>query len=113
MQPNAGEVGVLAFSPDGRTMLTASHDGAARFLDAETGRQLGPALRHTDAVLCVVFHPDGRSVVTGTRDGMVHRFSVPLRPETGAVAEIQRSVTAQTGIKLDYRQAEPIETLDN
>jgi WD40 repeat protein/predicted Ser/Thr protein kinase len=113
LRQNAGEVGVLAFSPDGRMMLTASHDGTARFLDAETGRQLGPALRHTDAVLCVAFHPDGRSVVTGTRDGMVHRFSVPLPPETGAAAEIERRVTAQTGIKLDCRRAEPIETLDN
>src|SRR4029077_21214542 len=63
LRQNAGEIVVLAFSPDGETLLTASHDGTARFLDAESGTQLGPSLHHTDAVLCVAFHPDGHSVV--------------------------------------------------
>jgi WD40 repeat protein len=98
---NAGEIVVLAYSPDGQLLLTASHDGTARFVDAESGAQLGPALHHTDAVLCVAFHPDGRSVVTGTRDGMVQRWSVPLPPRPGGVAEIRRWVNEQTGMKLD------------
>jgi eukaryotic-like serine/threonine-protein kinase len=39
--------------------------------------------------------------VTGTRDGMVQRWSLPLPPESGEVAEIRRRVTAHTGIELD------------
>ncbi len=96
---NAGEIVVLAFSPDGTMLLTASHDGTVRFLDAESGKQLGPALHHTDAVLCVAFDRDGRTVATGTRDGMVQRWSVPLPPESGEVAEIRRRIAAQTGIE--------------
>ena len=74
---NAGEVDAVAFSPDGKTLLTGGHDGTARFWDVESGRQLGPSLRHTDAVLSVAFHPDGKSVATGTKNGKVQRWHVP------------------------------------
>jgi WD40 repeat protein len=101
LRQNAGEIVVLAFSPDGTMLLTASHDGTARFLDAESGMQLGPALHHADAVLCVVFHPDGQSVFTGTRDGMVQQWSAPAPPESGKAAEIQRKVRERTGVEFD------------
>jgi WD40 repeat protein len=101
LRQNAGEIVVLTFSPDGQMLLTASRDGTARFVDVETGAQLGPALHHTDAVLCVAFHPDGQSVVTGTRDGMVQRWRVPAPPETGIAAEIRRRLEEQAGMKLD------------
>jgi eukaryotic-like serine/threonine-protein kinase len=112
LRQNAGEIVALTFSPDGATLLTASHDGTARFLDAESGRQLGPALHHADAVLCVAFHPDGQSVVTGTRDGMVQRWSVPPSPERGEAAEIRRRVSRQVGLELDGQRVEAMETLD-
>ena len=48
---NAGEVTAFAFSPDGTTLVTASLDATARFWDVASGRQLGPPLHHTDAVL--------------------------------------------------------------
>jgi WD40 repeat protein len=41
-----------------------SSDRTARFWDVGSGRQLGPPLHHTDAVLNVAFHPDGRVVAT-------------------------------------------------
>jgi WD40 repeat protein len=92
-------------------LLTASHDGSARFLDADSGRQLGPTLRHPDAVLCVAFHPDGQSVVTGTRDGIVQRWRVPSPPEAGGVAEVERWVKEQTGMNLDEQGAVTMGTL--
>ena len=97
MRQNAGEIVVLAFSPDGSMLVTASHDGTARFLDADSGRQLGPDVHHADAVLCIAFHPDGRSIVTGTRDGMVQRWSAPPPPISGDVAEILRRLHDQIG----------------
>ncbi len=41
-----GSVDAVAFSPDGKTVLTGSHDGTARLWDAATGQPLG---RATDA----------------------------------------------------------------
>src|SRR5262249_2190178 len=111
LRQNAGEIVVLAFSPDGKVLLTASHDGTARFLDAETGTQLGPVLHHPDAILCVAFHPDGQSVATGSRDGMVQRWGVPYPPLSGGVKEIRRWVEQQTGMELDDRGAVMMGTL--
>jgi WD40 repeat protein len=105
MRGNAGEVDAVAFSPDGKTLLTGSHDGTARFWDVESGRQLGPSLRHTDAVLAVAFHPSGQSVATGTKNGRVHQWHVPASPHEGTVAETQSWVKTQTGLELDLQGA--------
>jgi WD40 repeat protein len=105
LRQNSGEIVVLAFSPDGKKFLTTSCDGTARFVDVESGMQLGPALHHTDAVLCAAFHPDGRSVVTGTKDGMVQRWSVPSPPRAGGNGEIRQWLKEQTGMEVDDRGA--------
>jgi WD40 repeat protein len=113
LRQNAGEIVVLAFSPDRKILLTASHDGTARFLDAESGTQLGPALHRPDAVLCVASHPDGQSAVTGTKDGMVQRWSAPAPLQTGGVAEIGRWVKEQTRMELDDQGAVAMGSLCN
>jgi hypothetical protein len=57
-----------ACSPDGRTVLTGSHDGTARLWETATGKELG-VLRHDRKVRAVAWSPDGRTVLTGSRDG--------------------------------------------
>jgi WD40 repeat protein/serine/threonine protein kinase/tetratricopeptide (TPR) repeat protein len=65
---HAGEVTSAVFSPDGKTVMTGSADGAARFWDAATGRPLGPTLTHPQAVSAVAYGPDGQTVLTGCGD---------------------------------------------
>ena len=56
-----------SFSPDGRTVVTASWDKTARLWDAASGKEL-QRLTHEDAVYAASFSPDGRTVVTASDD---------------------------------------------
>jgi len=55
------------FSPDGKSVVTASGDGSARVWNAETG-ELVAWLGHQAAVYSASFSPDNRWVVTASAD---------------------------------------------
>jgi WD40 repeat protein len=84
-------VNALAFSPDGRLLLTGSIDKTARLWDARTGQPVGKPLRHPGGVWPAVFI-DAHTVATGCRDGAARlwdaRIGIPIGPplrHTGVV----------------------------
>jgi WD40 repeat protein len=64
----------LAFSPDGKTLLTGSWDRTARLWDAATGQPVGVPLRHRLPVRAIAWAPDGRTVLTGCEDRTAQRW---------------------------------------
>jgi WD40 repeat protein len=56
------------FSPDGRTLVTASTDGTARVWDTATGREIAVLRSHEGFVRSAVYSADGRTVVTASDD---------------------------------------------
>jgi RNA polymerase sigma factor (sigma-70 family) len=59
------DVGVPAFSADGRVMaLCRMHEDSIRLYDAATGKRLRPLPGHESAVDHVLFSPDGRLIAT-------------------------------------------------
>jgi WD40 repeat protein/serine/threonine protein kinase len=61
----------LAFSPDGRRLVSAGKDRSVRIWDTATAAQLMVLGGHTDEVFAAVFHPDGRRVASAGRDGAI------------------------------------------
>jgi len=59
----------VAFSPDGRLVLTGSFDNTARLWDVSSGREIRSFEGHSGPVTSVAFSPDGRLVLTGSGDG--------------------------------------------
>ncbi len=62
------DVRSVAFSPDGKTILTGSWDKTARLWDAATGKPIGQPLAHPNIVKSAVFSPDGKTILTGCLD---------------------------------------------
>ena len=68
----AGHLGVIwkvAFSRDGRHLVTASKDKTARIWDVATGQTVAILKGHEDGLTNAAFSPDGRRVVTASDDG--------------------------------------------
>ena len=61
------EVTSVAFSPDGKLLVSGDNDKTARIWDAVSGRELR-RLAHDDGVSTVAFHPAGTYVATGSKD---------------------------------------------
>ena len=65
---HSNDVTAVAWSPDGRHILTASMDCTARIWDATTGDNT-LTLTRTDSLSAVAWSPDGRHILAASDDG--------------------------------------------
>ena len=73
---HTGAVSSVAFSPDGKTIASASADDTVTLRDIATGRLLHTLRGHRDVVTSVAFAPDGRTLATASLDGTVGLWDV-------------------------------------
>ena len=97
LQGHTDSVSSVAFSPDGRHIVSGSRDETIRVWDAQTGGQVGNPLQgHTSSVNSVAFSPDGRHIVSGSRDQTIRVWDVqtggqvgnPLQGHTSSVRSV-------------------------
>ncbi len=80
-----GYGGGIAFSSDGKTLVSGSIDGTVRLWDMKiakgkaTGKLKTTLKGHTDSVLCIDMSPDGRIIASGSSDKTVHLWDVRNR----------------------------------
>ena len=66
-----GAITSVAFSPDGNTIASGSHDNTIRLWDANTGSQKLKLTKHWDDVNNVTFSPDGNTIASGSDDDTI------------------------------------------
>jgi WD40 repeat protein len=76
----------IAFSPDGKLLVSGSADRTARLWNARTGRLLHTLAGHSFGVTSVAFSRDGNLVLTASVDGDARVWSV----RTGATVRLLR-----------------------
>jgi WD40 repeat protein len=80
-----------AFSPDGKSMVSASWDRTLIIWDAESGKALNTLTGHNERVNTCAFSPDGKQIVSGSKDRILKVWNAePARessPKTRLSAE--------------------------
>jgi uncharacterized protein YjiK len=73
-------VNSVAFSPDGKTIVSGSRDNTIRLWDT-TGKPIGqPFKGHENGVNSVAFSPNGKTVVSGSRDKTIRLWDTSGKP---------------------------------
>ncbi len=80
--PQPHSVTSVRFSPDGKTLASASHK-TVRLWDVATGREKRVLDGHTDRIWCVSFSPNGELLASASSDGTVKLWDMATGRERG------------------------------
>ncbi|KAI5117680.1 hypothetical protein M0805_008459 [Coniferiporia weirii] len=74
----------VAYSSDGRQIVSGSSDKVLRIWDAQTGSPVGESLTgHLDYINSVAYSPDGRHIVSGSDDWTLRIWDAQTRSPVG------------------------------
>jgi WD40 repeat protein len=81
----------VAFSPDGRQVVSGSRDGTVRIWDVESSKQITLLQGHHMWVFSVSFSPDGAHVASGSTDGTIRVWDIQTLPRSMEILDDSNS----------------------
>ncbi len=98
------DVNSVAFSPDGKKIVSGSDDRTLRLWDADTEEHLHTLTGHTNDVNSVAFSPDGKKIVSGSDDRTLRLWDADtgeqLRTITGHTSSVNSVAFSPDGKKI-------------
>jgi WD40 repeat protein len=76
MEGHTGGLSSVAFTPDGRTIVSGSYDKTVKVWNTVSGRLLHSLYGHTKTVRAVAVSPDGRFIVSGSHDCTIRAWDL-------------------------------------
>ena len=65
LKGHTDKVVAVAFSPDGKTLASASYDGTLKLWDMAIGKERATLGEYRGCLGCVAFSPDGKTLASG------------------------------------------------
>src|SRR5581483_571754 len=89
-----GALVAVAYSPDGRVLLTAGGPSGAKLWNAETGQAVSRPLQLDGSLTAAAFTQDGSKLVLGDAQGDVQVFDVSTQKTVGRLVEQKKEITS-------------------
>ena len=68
----------LAFSPDGKKLITGSYDKTIKMWKFESGGHIKTLIGHINFINCISLSNDGKTIASGGRDQPIRIWNVKL-----------------------------------
>jgi len=79
-------VRAVAYSPDGRRLVSGSSDRTLKLWDTATLTEIATLAGHSEEVIACAFSPDGRTVVSASQDQTVRVWDAETATETAVLS---------------------------